>query len=77
MAGFECVESFESGISKIARNPRGLRNRCNCNTTEASPQTDKHVRTVPLSLVYNWSMRGKPTEKMKPETARSVAEVLG
>ena len=46
-------------------------------TTEGSPQTDKHLRTVPLSLVYNWSMRGKPTEKMKPETARSVAKVLG
>jgi hypothetical protein len=27
-------------------------------------------------LAYNWGMRGKPTEKMNPGTAQSVAEVL-
>src|SRR5450631_3792871 len=45
-------------------------------TSEASPQTDKHVMRSHRTGAYNRAMRGKPTAMVNLGTAQSVAEIL-
>jgi len=45
-------------------------------TSEASPQTDKHVMRFHRTQVYNRAMRGKPTALLNLGTAQSVAGIL-
>src|SRR6201987_4306044 len=45
-------------------------------TSEASPQTDKHVMRFHRTQVYNRAMRSKPTALLNLGTAQSVAGIL-
>ena len=71
---------METTIQRGAASARKVTYDWISNTTEASPQTDKHVRTVPLSLVITGAcvaIDGKDEARNSTERGRSTGRARG